>query len=1041
MVTFALAVLFAAAGVRADTYLFGALAGNGAALDHTDGVGINARFFNPTAIAVDTSGTIYVADGGDHTVRKITAGGVVSTLAGASGQAGSTDGTGSGARFNYPYAVAVDASGNVYVTDIGDHTIRKITAGGTVSTLAGTAGIAGSIDGVGTGAQFNLPQGIAVDAAGIVYVADTNNSTIRRIALNGTVSTFAGSAGQTGTADDTGSGARFNYPFGIAVDTTGNVYVADFGNSSVRKITSGGNVTTLAGTSGQTGTADGAGLAARFDHPGAVSVDAAGNVYVVDTSNQLIRKITTSGTVSTMAGSAGLGGKVDGAGAVARFFYPFGIAANAAGTTVYVADTGNHSIRAVTAAGTVSTLAGATGLIGIADGVGGAASFAYPYGLAVDGSGTVYVADHNNHTIRKVTSGGGVTTLAGGAGLSGSADGSGGAARFNGPTGVAVDGSGNVYVADADNHTIRKITAGGLVSTFAGAAGQSGAADGAGGNARFNKPQGIAVDAAGNVYVADTNNHAIRKITTAGIVSTLAGALGQTGTADGTGGSARFNSPYAVAVGGSGDVYVADYANYTIRKVTSTGTVTTLAGSAGISGDVDGFVGIARFNQTYGIAADAAGNVYVADTYNRSIRKISGSGVSTLNGSLSRFYYPQGIAVDSSGNLYIADGDNQTVTKATFVASPPGGTPVNNQTVTVGQNATFALTSPATNVTYQWQVSTDNGATFSNVVNDSTYSGATSSTLTVSGVTAALNGRKYRLQLSNAAGSSTSATATLTVTGAPPPTGTARLINLSVRTQAGAADNAVFVGLAISGASSKQMVIRGIGPGLTQFSVANAMPNPQLTLFNSVSTPLASNTGWSTAANAAAMPAAFSAVGAFALTPGSGDSAIVQPLNSGVYNAQIASSSAATAGIALAEFYDADTGTPTTRLINASARAQVGVGTAALTAGFVILGDGQERVLIRGIGPALTQFSVAGALVAPRLTVFNSAGAVIATNAGWDGSATLSGAFTQVGAFALTPGAADCALILSLPAGTYTVQLSGANNTTGAGLIELYEVP
>src|SRR4051812_33658679 len=258
---------------RADTYNFTAIAGNASALDQLDGTGTNARFLNPTGVTVDTVGNIYVADGGDHTVRKVTPGGLVTTLAGSSGQGGSADGTGIGARFGYPYALAVDVGGNVFVADTGTRTIRKITPSGVVTTLAGAA-------------QFSLPQGIAVDAAGNVFVSDTGNSTIHKITAAGIVTTLAGEAGQTGVADGTGAAARFTYPFGLAVDAVGNIYVADFGNSAIRKITSGGTVTTLAGAAGVTGTADGPGSTARFDHPSAVSIDGAGNVYVIDTSNQ-----------------------------------------------------------------------------------------------------------------------------------------------------------------------------------------------------------------------------------------------------------------------------------------------------------------------------------------------------------------------------------------------------------------------------------------------------------------------------------------------------------------------------------------------------------------------------------------------------------------------------------------------------------------------------------------------------------------------------------------------------------------------------------
>jgi hypothetical protein len=1044
-------ILFAAAAAHvfsahamAGVYAFAPLAGNPAVLDHTDGTGTNARFMNPTAVAVDSAGNVYVADGGDHTIRKVTPGGAVTTLAGSSGQAGSSDGTGTGALFLYPYAVAVDASGNVYVADSGNNNIRKVTAGGSVSTLAGAVGFAGSADGAGTAALFNMPQGIAVDAVGNVYVADTNNSTIRKITATGVVSTLAGVAGQTGGSDGTGSSARLYNPFGLAVDAAGNIYVADYDNDTIRKVTAAGVVSTLAGGAGSSGIADGQGGAARFNHPSAVAVDGAGNVYVIDTSNQTVREITAGGGVTTIAGSPGIGGSANGSGAAASFFYPGGIASTSAGV-VYIADTGNHSIRAMNSPGAVSTLAGSAGQKGDADGAGSQATFEYPYGASIDGSGHLYVADSGNNTVREITAGGAVTTVAGSGGLPGSADGAGGAARFSNPAGTAVDASGNVYVADSGNSTIRKIAPGGAVSTFAGVAGATGTTDGAGSTARFNAPAGLAVDSAGNVYVADTNSNTIRKITPGGSVTTLAGVGGQTGSGDGAGGSARFNSPHAVAVDGSGNVYVADFFNETIREISPSGTVSTIAGSAGQTGFRDGTGVVARFNQPYGVAVDGSGNVYVADTYNRAIRMITpGGAVTTLNGTQARFLYPQGIAVTSSGTLYVSDGDNQAVMIGAAVTAPPGGTQIASQSVTAGQNATFTDGTALPATTYQWQVSVNAGTSWTNLSDGAAYSGSASSALTVTAPSASQSGNLFRVLLSNSAGSSVSGTATLTVTAGVTtggtvggPTGSARIVNLSIRTNVGSGTSSLTVGLAINGSGSKQLLIRAVGPTLATFGVAGVLNNPQLSILNSAGVVIYSDVAWGGGASLASV---FAAVGAFALPVTSADSALDVSLAAGApYTVQVSGVGGAS-GVALAEVYDADGGNPPTRLVNVSARAQSGTGANVLTAGFVIGGSGTDTLLIRGIGPGLTQYGVTGVLSSPQVTVFDSLNNTIAFDSGWGGGSALTAAFAQVGAFPLPATSADSAVLVTLPSGTYTAQVSGANGATGVALVEIYEV-
>lgn len=319
--------------------------------------------------------------------------------------------------------------------------------------------------------------------------------------------------------------ARFNHPAGLAVDSAGNIFVADTVNQAIRKITPGGAVTTLAGLAGSAGTADGTGVAARFNNPYGIAVDPAAALHVADASNHALRSVTPAAAVSTPAGLAGSAGADNGTGAAARFSSPLGVAVDPAGNR-YVADSANNTIRMVTPAGEVTTIAGTAGVAGSADGTGAAASFNSPRGIARDTGGNLYVADFNNYTIRKIAPGGVVTTFAGTAGAPitvGNGDGTGNAARFAGPWGLAIDSAGNLYVAESNGSTIRKITPAGVVTTFAGNLGNPGAADGTGTAAQFRAPAGVATDADDNIYVADTFNCTIRKITPAAVVTTVAG--------------------------------------------------------------------------------------------------------------------------------------------------------------------------------------------------------------------------------------------------------------------------------------------------------------------------------------------------------------------------------------------------------------------------------------------------------------------------------------------------------------------------------------
>jgi sugar lactone lactonase YvrE len=501
----------------------------------------------------------------NNKIRKITPDGTVTTLAG-SATGGSADGTGSEAQFNLQSsgALAVDTSGNVYVADSGSATIRKVTQAGVVTTIAGTAKIYATVDGVGPAARFVYPNGMGMGSDGNLYVSDGSSNVIRKVTPDGVVTTYAGVPNEAGLVDGAGAAARFGGPVLIASNGT-NLYIPEVENVAVRRmVIATAQVTTLAGGNPiEQGTVDGTGTAARFVSPSGVATDGT-NLYVSDANfnipTSVIRQIAlATGAVTTLAGSPGVFGSNDGTGASAQFNLPRSVATD--GTNVYVSDA-NSTIRQVSiASGAVITLAGAAGVRGSQDGGGADARFNQPRGLVAQGS-SVYVVDQGNSTIRRISDGV-VTTLAGAAGQPGSADGVGAAARFNIPRGIASDGT-SLYLADGGNFTIRRIDpASGTVSTIAGTPGSQGSTDGIGPAALFTNPIAIATDGS-TLYIIDGPSVRTMNIAT-GQVLTRAGTSSWAGGQDGSGPGPRFFGPSGIAFANN-VVYISDGGNAAIRQ-------------------------------------------------------------------------------------------------------------------------------------------------------------------------------------------------------------------------------------------------------------------------------------------------------------------------------------------------------------------------------------------------------------------------------------------------------------------------------------------
>jgi uncharacterized protein (TIGR03437 family) len=571
------------------------IAGNGVAGYAGDGgnaTGVDpaasGMLTNPYGIALDKNGNLYIADNGNHAIRIVSTAGVINTFAGNQTYNFGYSGDGSAAnlgQLDYPTDVAVDSSGNVYIADYGNFVIRQVTTDGLIHTYAGNNTNTFSGDGgAPTSAALFQPFGVAVDSSGNVYVSEYGDSRIRKITTgtSAKISTIAGN-GNYGFAGDgsAATSAQLNYPRGLCVDSSGNIYIADWGNNRIRKIVSGGNISTVAGSGLLSYSGDGGAAAtAQLNVPGSVAVDAVGNVYIADTANNVVRQVT-KGVISAFAGTGTAGFAGDGGAAnKAQLNAPQGVAVDAAGN-VYIADSGNYRVRVVGANGNISTFAGSgTPGSGGDGGAATAATFYLPSAVATDKSGNVYIADYQVSVVRKVASNGIITTVAGNGGTGYSGDGGlATAAQLNGPSAIALDPAGNLYIAQLADSRVRVVATNGRISTFAGTGANGYTGEGLPAlSSQLSAPGGVAADAIGNVFISVAGNR-IMKVSPDGAMSTLAGT-GFPGYA-GDGGpstSAQLNIPSGIALDASGNLYVADSGNNAVRMLSISGYGLSISG-------------------------------------------------------------------------------------------------------------------------------------------------------------------------------------------------------------------------------------------------------------------------------------------------------------------------------------------------------------------------------------------------------------------------------------------------------------------------------
>jgi uncharacterized protein (TIGR03437 family) len=645
-------------------------------------------------IAADRFGNLYLSDTDHHRVRKIDSTGTINTVAGTGVAGFSGDGgPATSSQLNLPYGLAVDLAGYLYIADLGNNRVRRVSPDGLMSTYAGSGGQGSSGDGgPATSAQLLTPRDVAVDAAGNLYISEFGGHRIRKVTPDGRIATAAGT-GVAGFRGDGGSAttAQLAFPAGLALDRQGNLYIADSQNQRIREVLPGGQISTaLGGTASLT-----------LLTPTAVAIDLAGDIFVAD-ATPVVHEYTAANAWIGAAGTGAAGFFGDGGPAKsAQLTAPLDLSVDLNGN-LYIAD--QTRVREVDNHAIIHTIAGDDYLHAIGDGSSATSAELYlPSAVGLDGIGNLYIADTGTERVRRVGSTGIMTTAAGTGVASPGVDGTVAAATtLMNPMGVAVDQSGNLLIAETGAHRIRQVTADGRIWTILG----TGVA-GLGpelmlpNQTQLRSPRGLCVSRTGILYVVDTANHRVLESPSGGLVFTAAGN-GAPGAA-GDGGLARLaqlDQPSACTVDSAGNLYIADTYNHRIRKVDGSGTISTVAG-AGVAGDGgdEGPATAGSLNGPRGVAADDNGNIYISDTGNNRVRQvtpdgvihtIAGTGVAGFAGDggpalAALMDTPGGILLDGAGDLYFADSNNNRIrrlvpngTVAAPVVTPPPPLSVEN---------------------------------------------------------------------------------------------------------------------------------------------------------------------------------------------------------------------------------------------------------------------------------------------------------------------------------------------------------------------------
>ncbi len=638
------------------------------------GSATNAELLNPVGVTTDNAGNIYIADASGYSVRKVDPTGIVTTIAGTGVYgSGGDGGPATAATLGQVYGLALDKTGNLYVVDNSNNCVRKINTSGIISTVAGTGvnGYTGD-HGPATAATLNGPIDAVVDTNGNLYITDWYNRVVRKVNTAGIISTAVGN-GSIGTSGSGGpaTACQLGAPFRITKDNKGNLYIAEVQEQFICKVDTGGIITVIGGTGGYGTGSDGDGGAATsaiMTSPCGIAVDTSGNLYFSDINNSRIRKIDlNTGIISNYAANSTPGYSGDGGLAVsAEISYPEALACDVNGNLL-ICDAGNNLLRKVTkTTNIISTVAGHTGLFD--DGIAAIdAQLNEPANIATDAAGNVYIADYSNNRVRKIDAASGIISTVAGDGLpTYTTLGDGGpatAGTLSSPMAVALDDAGNIYIAEPGNSRVRKVNTSGIITTVAGNGTYAYGGDGGAATlAKLNAPLGVAVDHKGNIYIADEGNSRIRMVNAVGVMSTFAGSATAGYSGDGSIAiAAKLQNPDGVLVDGIGNVYIADGGNNCVRKVDTFGIITTVAGTGSATGGFSGDGGpaiAAELNEPVGLIIDNIGNLYIADANNNRIRMVDTTGkISTIAGNgIAGFSGDGGFATSAKMNSPLGIG-------------------------------------------------------------------------------------------------------------------------------------------------------------------------------------------------------------------------------------------------------------------------------------------------------------------------------------------------------------------------------------------------